>query len=286
MKEMNIFERTVGGRRYRIASQSVWDPVLQRPFARQAVLGPADPPPVADLALVRTIGTQRVGDVGALVWVAEQLDLIGVIDRACAQEAPADGPSIGEMVVAVAIQRACTPGAKCHLASFLESCLPRVSCLPAEAFTGQAFHRMASGVTAEHLEKAQIGIARAAVERFGLSADVLAFDTTNFDTHIATTTSGDLARRGHAKSKRSDLRVVGLAILVSETGHVPLLHRTYPGNGSDQAVLGSCLDALGKLHDTLDHAEQRTRPACRTLVRDGGSWSDWNSISMKRVTLP
>jgi hypothetical protein len=103
---------------------------------------------------------------------------------------------------------------------------------------------------------------------------VLAFDTTNFDTHIATTTSGDLARRGHAKSKRSDLRVVGLAILVSETGHVPLLHRTYPGNGSDQAVLGSCLDALGKLHDILDHAEQRTRPACRTLVRDGGSWSE------------
>ena len=72
---------------------------------------------------------------------------------------------------------------------------------------------------------------------------VLAFDTTNFDTHIATPTAGELARRGHAKSKRSDLRVVGLATLVSETGHVPLLHRTYPGNGSDQAVLGSCLDA-------------------------------------------
>jgi hypothetical protein len=34
--------------------------------------------------------------------------------------------------------------------------------------------------------------------------DVLAFDTTNFDTHIATTTASALARRGHAKSKRSD----------------------------------------------------------------------------------
>jgi hypothetical protein len=274
MKEINIFEREVGGRRYRIASQSVWDPGRQRPFARQAVLGPADPAPVADLRLVRTIGTQRVGDVGALVWVAEQLDLIGLIDRACGQKGPEDGPTIGEMVVAVAVQRACAPGAKCHLAAFLESCLPRVSCLPAEAFTGQAFHRLAADVTDEQLEKAQIGIARAAVERFGLSTDVLAFDTTNFDTHIATTTAGDLARRGHAKSKRSDLRVVGLAILVSETGHVPLLHRTYPGNGSDQAVLGSCLDGLGKLHDALDLAEQRTRPACRTLVRDGGSWSE------------
>ncbi len=271
---MNVFEREVGGRRYRIASQSVWDPGRQRPFARQAVLGPADPPPVADLRLVRTIGTQRVGDVGALVWVAEQLDLIGRIDRACGQEGAGDGPTIGEMVVAVAAQRACAPGAKCHLAAFLESCLPRVSCLPAEAFTGQAFHRLAAGVTEEQLEKAQIGIARAAVERFGLSTDVLAFDTTNLDTHIATTTAGDLARRGHAKSKRSDLRVVGLAILVSETGHVPLLHRTYPGNGSDQGVLGSCLDGLGKLHDALDQAEQRTRPACRTLVRDGGSWSE------------
>lgn len=274
MKEMNIFERMVGGRRYRIASQSVWDPVRQRPFARQAVLGPADRAPFADLGSVRTVGTRRVGDVGALVWVAEQLELVKLIDQACALSGPTDGPTIGEMVLAVAVQRACAPGAKCHLATFLESCLPRVSCLPAAAFTGQAFHRWAGQVTDEQLEKAQIEIARAAVRRFELSTDVLAFDTTNFDTHIATTTEGELARRGHAKSKRSDLRVVGLAALVSETGHVPLLHRTYPGNGSDQAVLDSCLAALGKLHDALDDGEQRGRSACRTLVRDGGSWSE------------
>ena len=274
MKEMNIFERVVGGRRYRIASQSVWDPARQRPFARQAVLGPADPPPVADLGSVRTIGARRVGDVGALVWVAEQLDLVRLIDQACAASASAEGPTVGEMVLAVAVQRACAPSAKRHLATFLESCLPRVSCLPASAFTGQALHRWAAQVSDEQLEKAQIEIARAVVRQFELSTDVLAFDTTNFDTHIATTTAGELARRGHAKSKRSDLRVVGLAALVSETGHVPLLHRTYPANGSDQAVLGSCLDALGKLHDALDHGEQRGRPACRTLVRDGGSWSE------------
>lgn len=281
MKEMNIFEREVGGRRYRIASQSVWDPSRQRPFARQVVLGPADPPPVADLGSVRTIGTQRVGDVGALLWVAEQLDLIGHIDRGCGQVVSGDGPTLGEMVVAVAIQRACAPGAKRHLADFLESCLPRVSCLPGGAFTGQAFHRLATQVTEEQLEQAQIEIARAAVERFELTTCVLAFDTTNFDTHIATTTSGELARRGHAKSKRSDLRVVGLATLVSETGHVPLLHRSYPGNGSDQAVLASCLSALGKLHDVLDRAEQRTGPASRTLVRDGGSWSEQLELDLE-----
>lgn len=271
---MNVFEREINGRRYRIASQSVWDPKLQRPFARQAVLCSADPPPVADLGSVRTAGRHRIGDAGALAWVAEQLDLVRLIDHACESSRPAEGPTVGEMVLAVAVQRACAPAAKCHLQAFLGSCLPRVSCLPAAAFSGQAFHRLARQVTVEQLEKVQIEIARVAVQRFELATEVLAFDTTNFDTHIATTTPGELARRGHAKSKRSDLRVVGLATLVSETGHVPLLHRTYPGNGSDQAVLADCLGALGKLHDALDEGEGRSRPACRTLVRDGGSWSE------------
>ncbi len=104
------------------------------------------------------------------------------------------------MVLAVAVQRACVPAGKCHLAAFLESCVPRVSCLPASKFTGQAFHRLASQVTDAQLEKAQIEIARSVIRRFELSTDVLAFDTTNFDTHIATTTPGELARRGHIRA--------------------------------------------------------------------------------------
>jgi hypothetical protein len=118
-----------------------------------------------------------------------------------------------------------------------------------------------------------VAIAKAAVARFELSTDVLAFDTTNFDTHIATVTPGALARRGHAKSKRRDLRVVGLGLLVSETGHVPLLYRTYAGNGSDQGVLEACLVGLRELHEALDDGEGRPRAAQRTLVRDGGFWS-------------
>ena len=102
---------------------------------------------------------------------------------------------------------------------------------------------------------------------------MLAFDTTNFDTHIATVTPGAVARRGHAKSKRRDLRVVGLGVLVSETGHVPLLYRTYAGNGSDQGVLQACLAGLRDLHAALDAGEGRATPAQRTLVRDGGFWS-------------
>jgi hypothetical protein len=269
---MHVFERDVNGRSYRIAAQSVWDPVRGRSVARQIVLGPATPAPVADLSATRTVGTQAVGDVGALIWVAEQLDLIGHIDRACGELGAKDGPSVGELAVAVAIQRACSPGPKRDLAEFLDGSVPRLSCLPSSAFSGQAYHRVAQQVSDEQLEQAQIAIAKAAVARFELSADVLAFDTTNFDTHIATVTPGELARRGHAKSKRRDLRVVGLGVLVSETGYVPLLYRTYSGNSSDQAVLGDCLTGLRALHEALDEGEGHRR-AQRTLVRDGGSWS-------------
>ncbi len=67
--------------------------------------------------------------------------------------------------------------------------------------------------------------------------------------------------------------MVGLGVLVSETGHVPLLYRTYSGNGSDQSVLAACLGGLAQLHEALDSGEGRQRPAQRTLVRDGGFWS-------------
>jgi len=271
---VHFSEKVVGGRRYRVAAQAVWDAAKGQSYSRQVVLGPAGSPPVADLGKTSTVGTARVGDVGALLWVAEELDLIGIINRACGWSSGPKSVSVGEMVLGVAVQRACSPGAKRDLAAFLDGCVPRVSCLLNGVFTGQTFHRLASVVTDEHLEKAQIELARAAVSRFELSTDVLAFDTTNFDTHIDTTTAGELARRGHAKSKRRDLRVVGLGVLVSETGHVPLLHRTYPGNGSDQSVLESCLEGLGKLHDVLDKEETgRVGTATRTLVRDGGFWS-------------
>src|SRR3990167_9440207 len=121
MKEMHIFEREVNGRTYRIAAQSVWDSADGRSVARQVVLGPATAPPVADLGATRTVGTQAVGDVGALIWVAEQLDLIAHIDRACGNLGAKAGTSVGELAVAVAIQRACEPGPKCDLGEFLDA---------------------------------------------------------------------------------------------------------------------------------------------------------------------
>lgn len=280
---MFFYEREIGGRTYRLAGQAIWDSTRQQSYSRQVVLGPCSGPVMADLAATRKVGSRRLGDVGALGWVAERLDLVGVIDRVCPLGTGPKTASLGEMVLAVAVQRACAPAGKSSLPEFLDGSVARTSCLPGKAFSGQAFHRLAASVSEADLERIQIDVARAAVEQFDLRTSVLAFDATNFDTYISTTTPGDLSQRGHAKSKRRDLRVVGLGVLVSETGHVPLLYRTYPGNGSDQELLGQCLDGLGKLHDALDDAQGRQRPAQRTLVRDGGFWSEQLELELEFV---
>jgi len=59
------------------------------------------------------------------------------------------------------------------------------------------------------------------IDHFKIDRQTLLFDATNFDTFIDTRTNSDLAPRGKAESKRKDLRIVGLALLVSTDFHAP-----------------------------------------------------------------
>src|SRR2546429_282218 len=85
------------------------------------------------------------------------------------------------------------------------------------------------------IRKIEMQLSRQLVEDFGIDVRCLCFDCTNFDTFIDSRTTSELARRGHAKSKRTDLRVVGLALLVSTDFNIPLFSRVYPGNQPDSA---------------------------------------------------
>ena len=275
---MYFSEKVVGARRYRVAAQAVWDAKAGRAYSRQAVLGPADAPPRVELG-GRTVESTARGRRGR--WSGWRAVGRGRGDQSGVRlERGPRGARWKAGVARGGLQQACAMLGEYHVSAFLGESIPRVSCLPAEAFTGQEFHRLATTVDDARLESAQLELARAAVARFKLGTDVLAFDTTNFDTHIATVTPSELARRGHAKSKRADLRVVGLGVLVSETGHVPLLYRTYAGNSSDHRVLEDCLGGLGRLHDALDAGVGRKRPGERTLVRDGGSWGEQTEFNL------
>ncbi len=258
---MYLFKKIVKGRSYLIAATTERVAGKKHPVSRQVSLGPAETDEAFVPSLCVEAGFKRVGDIAALAAVAEELGVLEAFNA----EAPrvGTGPTLGELVLAVALQRVCAPGAKRELPDFLDSCLPRFCTLRNALFTGQTFHRVTRAFTQESYDKVQLAIAAAACKSYRLKTDVLAYDTTNFDTFIDSTTKSSLARRGHAKSKRADLKVVGLALMTSSSGSVPLFHHPYAGNMSDKTVLANTLGTLAKLHIALGGTD-------RTLVRDGG----------------
>ena len=139
------------------------------------------------------------------------------------------GPSVGQYLVIAALNRCLAPTSKLRMPAWLRSTpLPRwLGCSP-QQFSSQRFWD-----NMELLGEAQIAalgeaLAQRVVETFHLDLASLVFDCTNFDTFIDTENPSQLPQRGHAKSKRTNLRLVGLALLVSVDFHVPLLWKVYP----------------------------------------------------------
>ncbi|MGB9205047.1 MAG: IS1634 family transposase, partial [Terriglobales bacterium] len=117
-------------------------------------------------------------------------------------------------------------------------------------------------------------LTRRLLETFQLDVNSLIFDCTNFDTFIDTETPSRLPQRGHAKSKREDLRIVGLALLVSVDFHVPLLWKVYPGNQHDSLSFHQALEELTRRYKVLARDCQSI-----TLVFDKGN----NSASNQEI---
>ncbi|MCR4319150.1 MAG: hypothetical protein NUV74_02295 [Candidatus Brocadiaceae bacterium] len=74
------------------------------------------------------------------------------------------------------------------------------------------------------------------IEQFHFDLRTLVFDATNFDTFIDTKIDSELAQRVHAKSKCTDLRIIGLALLVSIDFNIPLLSHLYLENQNDSTM--------------------------------------------------
>jgi len=114
-------------------------------------------------------------------------------------------------------------------------------------------------------------ITRQVVEGLNVDLRALFYDTTNFDTFLSSDNGSDLAQRGHAKSKRTDLRIVGLALLVSWDFHIPLFSRAYEGNQNDSVTFSQVLEDLVARYQMFKEKCQSI-----TLVFDKGNNSEEN----------
>jgi transposase len=106
-------------------------------------------------------------------------------------------------------------------------------------------------------------------------------DMTNFATFIASANArAPIAQRGKAKQKRVDLRLVGLALVVTRDGGVPVLWHPYAGNRPDVTQFTAVLDEMVSRWEALGGD-----PAELTVAYDAGQNSADNQQHLEATRL-
>ena len=127
------------------------------------------------------------------------------------------------------------------------------------ALDHRRFWEAMDAVSVKALRAAERAIAAQMVERFDLDLAGLVLDMTNFATFVDSDNQRNtIAARGHAKQKRFDLRLVGVGLVVTSDGGVPVLQHAYQGNRPDVTQFSAVIEelvarfgALARATDTL-----------------------------------
>jgi len=213
------------------------------------------------------------GDVAALKAAADRLGVVSIIDRHIPGQSGRQ-PSVGTTLVLGALNRAVKPRSKRGWANWaattsLDRLFPG---LKVKSLTSQFFWDQMDQVPLDVLRSIEGELTRTVVRELDLDLDTLFYDTTNFFTYIASTnTKSKLAQRGRSKQKRSDLRLFGLALLVSREGQIPLCSHVYEGNQADSRLFP---DSLSRIRERL--AELSVDLEQLTVVYDKGNLSKAN----------
>jgi transposase len=227
------------------------------------------------------ISSVSAGAVTALFSLARELDVAGQINRALSGGGEVQvraGLTVGESMVIAMIARACAPRSKRAFADWAATTyLPQLMKFAAAALTSQHFWDQMNVMPTDKLPEIEQALVREVVRIEQLQLQALAYDTTNFYTHIASTNQrAELPQRGHNKQGRHDLRQMGLALVVDQLTQLPLAHVLYEGARSDMKTFAEFLKPVQK------HLLELTgQPDQLTLVFDAGSSSRQNLEDMK-----
>ena len=208
--------------------------------------------------------------------------------------APRKGPSIPHFLLLAAFHRIASPGPKTRVADWYSgTVLPRLWGFPASNFSSQSFWNRFDQITVhgldpkredpsqDELDRAQQALLEVFRAKDLVGPRVLACDTTNFHTWIATSNlRSALARHGRDKQKGHNLRQVGLSYALDARHGLSLCHHVYPGNCSDSDELPAALQRLGRLLDGAGIARESV-----TLVLDKGSAALASTLELGRQRL-
>jgi transposase len=234
---------------------------------------------------------RELGLPGALWLAAQQSGVLALLQSLWGE--PRSGPSPAHYLLLAAFHRICAPGPKTEAGEwYRQTILHSLWGFEPERFSSQAFwdcfeqllpekEAAARQEEGDPLEEAQARLLGLWKEKQLLSRRLLAYDTTNFYTYIASTnTRSSLAQRGHNKQGRHDLRQVGLCCVRDGESGLAVCHHVYPGNVTDAEEFSVALERIQRLL-----ARHAIAPETVTLVFDKGTAALANTVLLEEAGL-
>jgi len=222
------------------------------------------------------------GDLAATWWVIDKLGVVEIVDAVVGGRRSDAGASVGTYLALAAINRVVDPCSKRAFASWWATTAgEHLLTIRAAALDHRRFSDAMHVLDAAALAQIEARIAQRMIEVFALDVSCLALDMTNFATFIdSTNTKAPIAQRGKAKQKRFDLRLVGLGLVITRDGGVPLLSHAYPGNNNDVSQFATMIDELARRHRCLGGDTSQL-----TVVFDAGQNSEANFAALSGLGL-
>ena len=222
---------------------------------------------------------KEFGAVAAAWGMLDDLGVAGIIDQVTGPRPAGQPLSTGTYLALAVLNRLVAPCSKAAFADWWKTTAgDRFTKIGATALDHRRFWDAMHAVTLEQLEQISGKIAVRIVQSAGVDVSSVALDMTNFATFIDTGNGrAPVAQRGKAKQKRSDLRLVGLGMVVTRDGGIPLTWHAYPGDRPDVTQFPVMIDQLQAQYEAVCAAAGVPAEAAgMTVVFDAGQNSEAN----------
>jgi transposase len=224
---------------------------------------------------------KQFGDLAAVWSILQRLNLAEVVDQVVPRRSDA-AASVGTYMALATANRVVAPCSKAAFADWWTTTAgPRWVKLPDTALDHRRFWKAMDRLGEADLRTIETELGRRMVGEFGLDLSGLVLDMTNFATFIdSTNEAAPIAQRGKAKQKRVDLRLVGLGLVITRDGGIPIVSHAYPGDRPDVTQFSTVIDELLSRYQTLT-----TGVESLTVVYDAGQNSTANHTSVEDVGI-
>jgi transposase len=217
------------------------------------------------------------GDVAAVWAMLERLGVVDIVNDVVGVRRSDAKASVGTYIALATLNRVVAPCSKLAFSQWWSKTAgDRLVKLPLAALDHRRFWDAMDDIGPEQLIEIERRICTKLVTEFDLDLSGLVLDMTNFATFIDSANErAPIAQRGHAKQKRTDLRLVGLGLVVTTDGGVPIVSHAYAGNRNDVTQFN---DMVAELVTRWGHLGEATDEL--TLVYDAGQDSAPNQSAI------